>query len=99
MWKTLQIYHVNINCTNLERSLAFYQMLGFREVIDIPAGRIAGLGLEPAIARAKLLRLGDDPRSTLIDLIEWQTPNPHGTVRGSRPHRHRAALLSCQRPR
>jgi len=79
MWKPLQIYHVNINCTNLERSLAFYQMLGFREVIDIPEGRLPGLGMDPAIGRAKLLRLGEDPRSTLIDLIEWQTPRPHGT--------------------
>jgi glyoxylase I family protein len=79
MWKSLQIYHVNINCPNLERSLAFYQMLGFREVIDIPAGRLPGLGMDPAIGRAKLLRLGEDPRSTLIDLIEWQTPSPHGT--------------------
>jgi glyoxylase I family protein len=78
MGKALQIYHVNINCTNLERSLAFYQMLGFREVIDIPAGHLPGLGLDPAVGRAKLLRLGDDPRGTLIDLIEWQTPNPHG---------------------
>ena len=79
MWKALQIYHVNVNCTNLERSLAFYQMLGFREVIDIPAGRLPGLGMDPAIGRAKLLRLGEEPRSTLIDLIEWQTPRPHGT--------------------
>lgn len=79
MWKALQIYHVNVNCTNLERSLAFYQMLGFKEAIDIPAGDIPGLGLRPAVCRAKLLRLGDDPRGTLIDLIEWQTPTPHGT--------------------
>lgn len=78
MWRALQIYHVNINCTNLERSLAFYQMLGFREVIDIPAGPVPGLGLDPAVCRAKLLRLGDDPRGTLIDLIEWQAPKPHG---------------------
>jgi hypothetical protein len=53
-------------------------MLGFREVIDIPAGPIPGLGLDPAVCRAKMLRLGDDPRGTLIDLIEWQTPKPHG---------------------
>ncbi len=79
MWKALQIYHVNINCTNLERSLGFYQMLGFREAIDIPAGPISGLGFDPAVCRAKLLRLGEDPRSTLIDLIEWRTPKPHGT--------------------
>ena len=78
MWRALSIYHVNVNCTNLERSLAFYEMLGFQAVIDIPAGDIPGLGLRPAICRAKLLRLGDDPRGTLIDLIEWQIPAPHG---------------------
>ena len=32
--QALQIFHVNVNCSNLERSLAFYKRLGFREVID-----------------------------------------------------------------
>ncbi len=32
------IYHININCINFERSLAFYKMLGFKEVVDFGEG-------------------------------------------------------------
>ena len=28
------IYHINVNCSNLERSRAFYEMLGFRVVAE-----------------------------------------------------------------
>ena len=36
------IYHININCTNLERSLEFYKLLGFREVVDFGEGGDVG---------------------------------------------------------
>ena len=29
------IYHINVNVTNFERSLAFYQLLGFQVVRDL----------------------------------------------------------------
>ena len=77
-WKNLQIYHVNVNCRDLERSLAFYEMLGFEEAIDIAEGDMPGLGLTPGRGRAKLLRLGSDPRGTLIDLLEWKDPPAYG---------------------
>ena len=76
------LFHVNVNCSDFERSLRFYQMLGFRVVLDIPAvtegaansdtGR--GLGLPDSIARAAIMTLSDDPRATRLDLIEWTTP-------------------------
>ena len=74
MWQALQIYHLNVNCRNLERSLAFYEMLGFREVINLPERDLPGLGPVPRRGRAKLLRLGDDPRAPLLDLLEWTVP-------------------------
>ena len=76
MWQALQIYHLNVNCRNLERSLAFYEMLGFREVINLPERALPGLGPVPRRGRAKLLRLGDDPRAPLLDLLEGE-PYPH----------------------
>ena len=79
MWQSLQIYHVNINCTNLERSFAFYSKLGFEEAIDLPEGDLPGLGPVPRRGRAKLLRLGKDPRGTLLDLLEWTDPPTSGT--------------------
>lgn len=87
MWQSLQIYHVNVNCSNLERSLAFYLKLGFREVIDIPEGPLEGLGSIPKRGRAKLLRLGDDPKAPMIDLLEWTDPPALGT-----PYPHLAHL-------
>ena len=83
MWQALQIYHVNINCTNLERSLAFYTRLGFSEAFDIPDCQVPGLGPVPKRGRAKLLRYGEDPRGTLLDLIEWTDPP---TVGAPYPH-------------
>jgi len=83
----LQIFHININCSNFERSLAFYQMLGFRQLVDFEETGAAGRrtfgdkGLGPVLnlphdcdGRACLLALGDDPRATRLDLIEWQQP-------------------------
>ena len=77
------IFHININCTNFERSFAFYQTLGFKVIRDLGEGPLRkinpGLRLPvEARARAVLMILGDDPRSTRIDLIEWKDPKTEG---------------------
>jgi catechol 2,3-dioxygenase-like lactoylglutathione lyase family enzyme len=74
----LQIYHVNVNCTDFERSLAFYKMIGFREHMDLGEGGVDGLGFGDCNMRAMLLSLGDDPRATVLDLIEWTDPKTDG---------------------
>src|SRR5689334_5772601 len=77
------LFHVNVNCSNFERSMKFYKMLGFKVAVDIPevtegTGRASdtgrGLGLPDSNARAALLVLSDDPRATRLDLIEWKKP-------------------------
>jgi glyoxylase I family protein len=103
----LQIFHVNINCSNLERSLEFYKLIGFKELLDfnkapnmfatkkideqkppIEPGLGPALGLpEGSRGRARLLVLGDDPRATRIDLIEWVEPRAEG-----KPYLHLAHL-------
>ncbi|MGH7806412.1 MAG: VOC family protein, partial [Candidatus Binatia bacterium] len=74
----LGIYHLNVNVSNLERSRAFYERLGFRVVEtfheDGNPDLDRGLGLERSHTDALFLRLGDDPRSTLIDLVQWTEP-------------------------
>ena len=35
-----RFFHININCSDFERSLAFYQLLGFRVILDFGAGFI-----------------------------------------------------------
>ncbi|HIF08751.1 MAG TPA: VOC family protein, partial [Sneathiellales bacterium] len=78
MIENLQIYHVNVNCTDFERSLAFYKMIGFKEHINFEEGGVDGLGFEHCRIKARLLSLGDDPRATVIDLIEWKEPKTAG---------------------
>jgi glyoxylase I family protein len=72
------IFHVNINVTNFERSLAFYKMVGFKVILDLGEGpnqgNDKGLNVPNSRARAALLALSDDPRATRIDLIEWKQP-------------------------
>ncbi len=76
------IFHININVTNFERSLEFYQMLGFRVVADLGEGGgkslNTGLRIPDGRGRAALLMLGEDPHATRIDLIEWKNPRTAG---------------------
>lgn len=76
------IYHVNVNVTNFERSLEFYQLIGFHIARDLgEAGNKyieRGLRMPHPIGRAMLLQCGDDKRSTRIDLIEWKSPKADG---------------------
>ena len=73
-----QVFHLNINCSNLELSRAFYELIGYRVVNDFSASpkcgtrpkTLAELGLAPILrlrddceARALLLALSDDSRA------------------------------------
>ena len=92
---TLQVFHINLNCTNLERTIAFYELLGFRVVNEFDqtkpgekAPSFAEIGLAPILglphdceARAALMALTDDPRGIRLDLIEWQHPKSDPTTR------------------
>lgn len=79
---TDSIFGLSVNCTNLERSLEFYRAIGFTEVADI--AETGGGALEKALripnprARGRLLKLGDDPGSLNLDLIEWLSPRTEG---------------------
>ena len=91
-----QIFHVNINCANLDRSRAFYELIGFTVVNDFEsaapgerARTFAEIGLARILrlpgdcdARALLLALSDDPHATRLDLIEWIRPQSAPHVRG-----------------
>lgn len=87
------IFHVNINVTNFQRSLAFYQSLGFHVVRDLGEGgsraMAKGLGIPGAKGRAALLMLGDDEFATRLDLIEWREP---ATAGAPYPHLYHVGL-------
>ena len=79
-----EVVHVNINVTDIERSLAFYQKLGFKlmHVFGDGAGGSGpreqldqGMGFRGGRARGAVLSLSDHPRAaTKIELLEWLEP-------------------------
>jgi len=78
-----RIFHFNINCTNLNRSLDFYQLLGFKIILDFREGMASkemadAFGLQAANLKGVHLRLGDAPNATRIDLLEFVDPGPSG---------------------
>jgi glyoxylase I family protein len=78
-----RIFHFNINCTNLDRALAFYQLLGFQIVLDFRDGMTSkemadAFGIETADLKGVHLRLGDAANATRIDLLEFTNPAPAG---------------------
>jgi glyoxylase I family protein len=87
------IYHINVNVTNFERSLAFYRLLGFEVVRDLGEGGNKyferGLKIPHPSGRASLLQVGGDRRSTRIDLIEWKSPKTEGKPY---PHLYHAGI-------
>ena len=76
------IFHINVNATNFERSLRFYELLGFkiiRDLKEVGSPKLdKGLRIPNGRGRPVLMILGDNPRSTRLDLIEWKNPTTEG---------------------
>jgi catechol 2,3-dioxygenase-like lactoylglutathione lyase family enzyme len=81
-----RLFHIAINSTDLDRSVAFYQRLGFealqdrsvtnemvKEAFAVPSGDL----------RFVHLRLGDDDQATILDIVQWF--NPDTATNGSGP--------------
>ena len=86
-----RMFHCNINCTNLDRTLAFYQLLGFKVVLDFRSGMQSremadAFGLPEADLKGVHLRLGDGDEATRIDLLQFQDPKPQGQPYGTLNH-------------
>ncbi len=68
--------HVNVNCSDFDRSLAFYERLGFRLLAEVPSTNTpavaAAVGMPPYRVRGGILHLPGE--STFIDLLEWIDP-------------------------
>jgi len=75
-----RVYHVNINVSNLDRSVEFYKRLGFEVVMTFDTSdektlqNICGaFGETPNAFRAAFMRLGNKPGAAIIDLVQWIT--------------------------
>ena len=71
--------HVNINCSNFERSRLFYEALGFRLVWRVPPKNspevAAAVGMPPYTVNGGLMALANSAHPVVIDLLEWQVPH------------------------
>lgn len=89
-----EIVHININVTDVGRSVAFYRMLGFEimhEFGTLPDGDRPPRGMETGDGEVcgAVMSLGDHPRcATKIELLQWlgEAPPPPAEPRGSRGH-------------
>jgi catechol 2,3-dioxygenase-like lactoylglutathione lyase family enzyme len=86
-WSVQSLFHFVVNVTRLERSLDFYQKLGFRILRDNrdvvwPASVAENFGMAVAQGRGALLALGEGPDHTRLDLIEWLEPRWPGPATG-----------------
>ena len=78
-----RIFHFNINSTNIERALAFYQLLGFKVILDFREGMASqemadAFGIHTANVKGVHLRIGDAADATRIDLLDLTDPPPAG---------------------
>jgi len=72
------LVHININCSDFDRSLRFYELLGFRRASDVPPTNTpevaAAVGMPPYRVKGALLVLRTATGSLMLDLLEWQEP-------------------------
>lgn len=76
-----KFFHVAINSTDLDKSLEFYQKLGFTVVQDrtVDNPNLAkAFGVDGHRCRFAHLRLGDNPDAALLDIVEWYEPKTVG---------------------
>ncbi len=73
------LVHVNINCSDYQRSKQFYELLGFEEVWQVPETNTrevaAAVGMPPYIVEGALLRLKNASTEVVIDLLQWKEPS------------------------
>jgi len=76
-----RLFHVNICVSDMERSIKFYQDLGFTKVNDFTLddpGVGDALGLKAKKLRGVFMRLGSDPGAPVLDLVQFIDPPTQG---------------------
>ncbi|HEY0107265.1 MAG TPA: VOC family protein [Rhizomicrobium sp.] len=79
-WRLKHFYHTILNARDIDESVRFYEMLGFRIVSDRrgavwPDGSGASFAMIPnPKGRGVLMILPSDPDGPMLDIIEWQAP-------------------------
>jgi catechol 2,3-dioxygenase-like lactoylglutathione lyase family enzyme len=76
-----RVFHVNICVRDMERSIQFYQGLGFKKANDFTlndpsVGDV--LGMKAKTLRGIFMRLGDDANAPVLDLVQFIDPPTQG---------------------
>ena len=70
--------HININCSDFERSKAFYEMLGSQVYWPVPetnTKKVANaVGMPKYEVKGALMALRNAAQPMVIDLLEWKSP-------------------------
>jgi len=76
-----RLFHVNVCVRDMERSIRFYQDIGFTKVrdftLDDPSVGDA-LGLKAKKLRGVFMRLGNDANAPVLDLVQFIDPPTQG---------------------
>jgi catechol 2,3-dioxygenase-like lactoylglutathione lyase family enzyme len=76
-----RLFHVNICVRDMDRSVRFYEEVGFTKVndfiLDDPSLE-AGLGIETRKLRGVFMRVGSDPNAPALDLVQFLDPPTQG---------------------
>jgi catechol 2,3-dioxygenase-like lactoylglutathione lyase family enzyme len=73
-----RLFHVAINSTDLDRSRAFYERLGFKVLSDRTVNNpkvSKAFATESHDLRFLHLRLGDSEEAALLDIVQWFNPD------------------------
>jgi glyoxylase I family protein len=78
-WSVRALLHINLNVSDIDRSIGFYEALGFvvlgRNDAEWSPETGDVLGVPGAQGRACIMSLkGDIARTTKLDLLEWKHP-------------------------
>lgn len=78
------VLHANINCSDFERSRAFYEMLGFTVLMNVEQTAehdvAAAVGMASYRVKGALMAL---PDGSVVDLLQWQDPHDDTPPRGA----------------
>jgi catechol 2,3-dioxygenase-like lactoylglutathione lyase family enzyme len=76
-----KLFHVNICVRDMERSIRFYESLGFNKVSDFTLDDPSvgdALGVKAKKLRGVFMRLGSDPNTPVLDLVQFLDPPTQG---------------------
>jgi catechol 2,3-dioxygenase-like lactoylglutathione lyase family enzyme len=79
-----RFFHVNICVREMERSISFYERLGFTKVADFMLGGGTpgigeALGLPVSKLRGVFMRLGESKDAPVLDLVQFIDPPAQGS--------------------